>query len=79
MTAPNKSAFNVRLSDDHIAALDERAKQAGLSRNAWIERATWWCLTQLPLGVDGEARRRAAMSAPAEVAGESPFDLVKPL
>lgn len=36
----------LRLPDELIARVDERAGKVGLSRNAWAERAFEWALEQ---------------------------------
>jgi predicted HicB family RNase H-like nuclease len=39
-----KTQFNLRLPDDMLEQVDERAKALGISRNQWYENMTRWVL-----------------------------------
>lgn len=66
---PQPKTFSTRFSEGLLDRLDARAKEVGLSRNAWLEQAVEWVLTNLPHRVQNPERDRAAAAAPKEVAG----------
>jgi predicted HicB family RNase H-like nuclease len=38
--------INLRVDEDTAARIDERAKKVGVTRNAWLNRAVRWALSQ---------------------------------
>jgi predicted HicB family RNase H-like nuclease len=38
--------INLRVDEDTAARIDERAKKVGVTRNAWLNRAVKWALSQ---------------------------------
>lgn len=62
--------FTARLPIDLIERMDDRAKSVRLSRNAWIEQALDWVLTNLPTGIAWPDRDRVATAAPRGVTGD---------
>lgn len=66
---PEPKSFTSRLPEHLLERLDARAKEVGLSRNAWLEQAVEWVLTNLPHRMGNPDRDRAASEAPREVAG----------
>lgn len=66
---PTPKQFAVRFPEPLLDRIDTRAKDVGLSRNAWLEKAVDWVLTYLPTGLKNPPRDQVATEAPDEVAG----------
>lgn len=60
---PDVVRFNLRLPAPLAAEIDARAKQAGLSRNEWIVKASSWLCANAPLAESGDARQPAVKLA----------------
>ena len=48
MSDITKKVFVVRLPEDLLKVVDERAKARGISRNEWFTRMTKWVLANKP-------------------------------
>lgn len=66
---PAPKQFATRFPEALLERIDARAKDVGLSRNAWMEKAIDWVLTYLPTGLAHPERDRVATDAPEEVTG----------
>lgn len=72
-----RTPLSMRFDTELLAAIDERVADVNshgdgpdLSRTEWMEKATRWCLRNLPYGATGpEVDKDKLRSAPLDVSG----------
>jgi predicted HicB family RNase H-like nuclease len=55
-TTSELAQIALRLPPELLAMIDDRAKQTGQSRNAWIKIALGYVIAELPLGASAQQR-----------------------